>query len=54
MQRLPSVEPGSWVHSAWHEAVNGSLSAAAGSMTGIEGAAVIQRGRPQIAQPTRG
>jgi hypothetical protein len=48
LQRLPSVAAGSWVHGAWHEAVIGLPCSAAASMTGIEGAAVIQLGRPQV------
>jgi hypothetical protein len=54
VQRLRSVAAGSWVHGAWHEAVIGSPGGAASSMTGIEGAAVIQRGRPHVAPPSRG
>lgn len=37
-----------------YEAVIGSPDSTAESITGIEGAAVIQRGRPQVALPTRG
>jgi hypothetical protein len=48
MQRLEPVAPGSWVHGAWHEAVIGSPGSTAASMTGIEGAAVIQRNRLQV------
>ena len=47
LQRLLPVAAGSWVHGAWHEAVIGLPGIAAASMTGIEGAAVIQLGRPQ-------
>ena len=54
VQRLPSVAPGSWVHSAWYEAVIGSPSSTAASMTGIKKAAVIQCGRPLVAPPARG
>lgn len=53
MQRLPSVAVRCWVHGARHEAGIGSTGNAAVSMTDISGAAVIQRGRPQVAPPTR-
>ena len=46
-QRVPSVAAWSWVHGAWHETVIGLPGIATASMTGIEGAAVIQLGRPQ-------
>lgn len=49
LQRLPTVALGIFVHGTWHEDVIGSTGSAAGSMTGIEGVAVIQRGWPQIA-----
>src|SRR5450830_291402 len=52
-QRLPSVAAGSWVHGAWHEAVIGLPGSAEASMTGIEGAAVIQLGRPQVTPSDR-
>ena len=48
LQRLPSSEAGNWVHGAWHEAVIGSAGSEATGMTGIEGAAVIQLGRPHV------
>lgn len=48
LQRLEPVAPGSWVHGAWHEAVIGSPGSTAASMTGIEGAAVIQHDKPQV------
>jgi hypothetical protein len=47
-QRLPSVAVGSWVHGAWHKAVIGLPASAAASMTGTEGVAVIQLGRPYV------
>jgi hypothetical protein len=54
VQRQPSVGPGSCVHGAWREAVIGSSSSTAASMTGIERAAVVQLGRPSVAPPTHG
>lgn len=54
LQRELSVAPGSCFHGARQEAVIGSLSSTTASMTGIERAAVIQRGRPPVRPPTRG
>jgi hypothetical protein len=47
VKRLPSVAVVSWGPGAWHKAVIGSLGSAAASMTGIEGAAVIERDGPR-------
>ena len=52
-KRPPPVVVRSWVHGAWHDAVTDSPGSAGASMTGIEEAAVIQRGRPPVAPPTR-
>jgi hypothetical protein len=51
-QRLPPAAARSWVHGTWHKAVIGLPGSAAASMTGIEGAEVIQRGGPKVAPPT--
>jgi len=48
LQRTPSVAVGRWVLGAWQEAVIGSCGNATASMTGIEGAAVIQRGSRRL------
>ena len=47
-QRLLSVTAESWAHGDGHEAVVGSPVSAAISMTGVEGAAVIQHGGPKV------
>lgn len=54
MQRMPPDAAGSCVQGVWHEAVIGLPGIVAAPMTGIEGAAVIQRGRPQVDPSTRG
>jgi len=48
VQREPPVAPESCAHVGWHEAVIGSPSSMAESMTGMESAAVIRRGRPPV------
>jgi hypothetical protein len=45
---LPSVAAKNRVYGSWQEADIGSRISAVASMTGIEVATVIQRGRPQI------
>lgn len=53
VQRQPPVAPRRCVRGPWHEAVIGKPSGTATSMTGIERAAVLQRGRPPVDPPTR-
>lgn len=46
MQREPSVVIASWVHAGWHETVIDSSGNVTATTTAIEGATVIQLGRP--------
>lgn len=46
LQRLPSSAISRRVHAAWHEAVAGAVGRLTASTTGVEGAAVVQPGRP--------
>ena len=52
--RKPSTVPVSRIQNDGHEDVIGSPSNTAASMTGIERAPVLQRGRPLVAPLTRG
>ena len=49
MQRKLSVVDRRWVHAGWNEAVIDSSGGVTAKTTAIEGAEVIQSGRPQVA-----
>jgi hypothetical protein len=54
MQRVPSLAVSRRVHDTWHEAVAGAPSCVTPSMTGVDGAAVVQHGRPQRSPSAQG